>query len=288
MRRASAAVALLVFCLTMAAGIASGADRAARILAADTHLSLFAFCADGRTIVGREKNVTWLIDWPSGAARKAEPPATGPPRPPCPTYALGYSPDGKWWATPGPLGVVLLRDGASGEVSKTLPAHLDGANSAMFSPDGRYLASSGGDNDVHVWDARTWEHKTTITSLTHTPFALGWAPDGSVLYVAGASGTVTAWSAATWTLLHTSAPQRLALNRLAVSPDGKMIATAGFNPDGESYPSSVFILDARSLTVRDSIPMPTSLGALAFSPDGRSLLGLVRDQAGITVWPMER
>jgi hypothetical protein len=49
----------------------------------------------------------------------------------------------------------------------------------------------------------------------------------------------------------------------------------------------VRVLAADTLAERLSIPTPSPADPIAFAPDGKSLVGLIRGQAGLTVWPME-
>ena len=279
MRRANA----LLVGSVMAGFAIAAAPPAPRTLAKDTHLRAFAFCPDGHQLAGREEGKGLLIDWPSGEAHRPE---GGVVLPPCAAPSLGYSPDGKWWAMPEGSAVVV-RDGATGTAAQRLHAHLGTVYRALFSPDGRYLASAGADNDIHVWDAHTWAMVKTIDSMTYTPFALSWSPDSRVLFAGGSSRNVMAWNSSTWTLTRASTPQRLAINALAVSPDGRTVAAGSFDPDVSGRPANVLILDAVTLSQRSATVTASRVVSLAFSPDGRSLVGLVGDQPGLTVWPVE-
>jgi hypothetical protein len=74
---------------------------------------------------------------------------------------------------------------------------------------------------------------------------------------------------------------------LAVSSDGRLVAAATWDSDASGRPSVVLLLDASTLAERVAIPTPGPGERVAFSPDGKSLVGLIRGQAGLTVWPME-
>ncbi len=267
--------------------VALAAAPAPRTIAPGTHLRTFAFCPDGRTLVGPEGQSGWLIAWPNGDARR---PGAGTDlsRPPCAAASFGYSPDGKWWANPGgESGDVIVRDAVNGAEAKRLAAHLGGVNAVRFSPDGRFLASAGDDNDVHIWDAKTWAPVKAIDSMTFTSFAVAWSPDSRVLYTGGSSRSVSAWNTTTWAAIGSSPMQRFVIGDLAVSPDGRLVAAATWDPDASGRPSAVLMLDASTLAERVAIPTPGPAGSVAFSPDGKALVGLIRGQAGLTVWPLE-
>lgn len=266
--------------------LASAATPTSRVVAPETHLQSFAFCPDGKTLVGPEGKSGWMIAWPSGDARRAAADAD-PTQPPCAAVSYGYSPDGKWWAIPGgDSGAVLIRDAAHTQ-TRRLPGHVGSVTAVSFSPDGRLLASSGDDNEVRIWDAATWAPIKTIDSMTFTAFALAWSPDGRVLYTGGSSRSVTAWNTATWAAVKSSAVQRFVVGGLAASPDGRWVAAATWDPDASGRPSAVLVLDATTLAEHLTIPTPGPADSIAFSPDGTSLVGLIRGQAGLTVWPME-
>jgi len=179
MRRRALACGLALSCTAL------GAAPVSRTVAPGTHLRTFAFCPDGKTLVGPEGQSGWLISWPAGDARRPAP-GTDASRPPCAAASLGYSTDGKSWAFPADddSGEVVVRDGAGGAETKRFRAHLGSVVAVLFSPDGRFLATSGDDNDVHIWDAKTWAAVKTIDSISFTSFALAWRRSFSMKAVA--------------------------------------------------------------------------------------------------------
>jgi len=70
--------------------------------------------------------------------------------------SIAFSPDGKWLATAGSEGEILLREGASGRVLAQLRGKVESEKAVWpqvtFSPDGSLLAFSDGQDDVEVWD----------------------------------------------------------------------------------------------------------------------------------------
>jgi WD40 repeat protein len=282
-RTALAAIAVPVLTAGLAAGAA--APGPPRVLAAAATLRGFGFCPDGRTIAGQAETA-FRIEWPSGRATPWETDATRAGMPPCEAPAFGYSPDGRWRVTTSG-GTLTVHDRSSGTSVRTVDAHLGDVTAAAFSPDGAWLASAGEDDDVNLWRTGAWTKEATISEMTHAPFALVWAPDGKTLYAAGASRTVTAWRAGTWTRLRESAPEPFALAALAISPDGTTVASGGVDPTGFGHPGAMATFDAATLQKRTTLATPSGLVGIAFSPDGRAVVGLVLGRPGLLAWSLE-
>jgi len=264
----------------------TGSVEAPRVLSAGNQFKRFGFCEDGRTIAATDGKSVWRIDWPSGDIRAQATPFTLE-RPPCVLHALGSSVDGKWWATDGPDGTVVVREASTGGLAQTLPADIARTNSVAFSRDGKWLAAGGLDNDIHVWDVASWRKVATVSSLSHATFALAWSADSKTLFASGASRAVTAISAETWTIARQSAPLQFVLTELTVSPDGATIAASGFDPLSSALPAAIRLLDAGTLKERRGVPTASGVLGLAYSPDGKSLVAIVDGQKGLLVLPVE-
>ena len=143
-----------------------------------------------------------------------------------------------------------------------IDAHGRHAQSVHFTRDGKLLLSSGQDARVRLWSvpgfaaAGTFEgHKNSVNSLRFTP-------DEQLLVTGSTDGTVRVWSFPEGRCLHTLEKQVTGI----FAPDGDRLATI-------SAKGQVILWGAKDGKQIISIPaIDKRTTALAFSPDGRSLL----------------
>ncbi|MBF2079649.1 MAG: serine/threonine protein kinase [Synechococcales cyanobacterium T60_A2020_003] len=197
--------------------------------------------------------------------------------------------------------------------------HTDDGNAAIFSPDGTYVATAGADHTVQLWNVRTQEQ---IAELTHDGAvqAIAFSPDGSLLatgstdqtvkviqvgdakavrtlpasasvqtlefspngalLVAASGNSVIVWQTETGRGLRRM-PQPGFVTDLTFSANGAALAIAGTDGTVNIYASNNLAAPPRTFT------HPSSVNAIAFSPDGSRLLTGSQDRVA-RLWDSQK
>src|SRR5690606_28836149 len=69
--------------------------------------------------------------------------------------SVAYSPDGKYIASGGWDGSLILWHVETGAQIRSMNGHVDNISSIAFSLDGKYIASGSVDETVRLWDVET-------------------------------------------------------------------------------------------------------------------------------------
>jgi WD40 repeat protein len=183
------------------------------------------------------------------------------------SWAVAFSPDGKWLALGGAGEDIIACDlGAAGR-EQPLGVPIRRTTAIAITPDGETLiATSEATTEIIVWNLARGAARMTLRGHASPPSAIALAPDGKSL----ASAERMMPSIAVWDLV--TGIKRLELDSpgrrhsLSFSPDGKRIAAAG------GYGHGIRVWNAASGAELPTIaPRADACLGAAFSADGRLL-----------------
>ncbi|MEU9497596.1 serine/threonine-protein kinase [Streptomyces sp. NPDC048196] len=194
------------------------------------------------------------------------------------TGDLAFSPDGRLLASVDDFATITLWDVPSGKKAATLHGDKnqkdDEMSSLAFSPDGRTLAYAG-NFTITLWDVKSHDRVATfVEHPDHQEYPIDGAVSGvefiqggRTLVAATTGGKLRFWDIRRQSLIATVQGPRRGLLNLTVSPNGKVLAASA---DAEINEVRLWHSDSRkeveTLTFTDK-----PIGAVAFSPDGKSL-----------------
>jgi WD40 repeat protein len=158
----------------------------------------------------------------------------------------------------------------------TLEGHVDGVLAVAFSPDGSRVASAA-DGVVKVWarpgPGRVAQLLLTLRGHAGAVTAVAFSPDGKSLASGGGDATVRVWDAASGERLATLRGHTAGVTGLAFDPRGRRLASTG----GEPLRGELKLWDPTKEKALVSWESQHLLSAVAFSPDGKSLVAACHD-----------
>jgi len=199
--------------------------------------------------------------------------------------ALMFSPDGQWLATaggePSRSGELRVWNVATGELLKDFPhRHSDSVMAVAFSPRGEWILTGGADRFGRITPMEAGsEGMRDLEGHTHHVLGVAWLADLSVVATAGADARIKLWNPQTG--------QRIK------DVDGFGKEVTGLQPMGLSRnfvavsgSGTGRVIAADGTKVRDLVPAPAFLQALAVSRDGR-LAAAGADDGHLRIWNLE-
>lgn len=200
--------------------------------------------------------------------------------------SIAFSPDGRWLAAAGSLGLIPVYDVRSGEVVKRL-ATVDPFGTARgdtvvvrFTPDGRRVAAGNGDNGVvQFWERESGRPLRSLQTSMQDVHALAMTPDGELLVVGGdnrfGGQRINVFDVQHNRQLLAPEGPKSRVTQLAYAPNGGQIAAATIG-------RRIHLWDLTTGEPLVELEGDAS-GGLAYSPDSW-LLGAVDRRGAYQLW----
>ncbi len=219
-------------------------------------------------------------------------------------WSVAYSPDGLTLASGGGDRYLRIWDIETGRLLKSLRGHTQDIRQVHYSPDGQTLASGSEDRTIRLWNPQSGETtRLLFTRYDHSVCSISFSPDGLMLARAGHNKDLKIWEVTTGTELMTLLGKDQYDHHWSVctafSPDGMYLVTGsdigklrlyevlpsgeekavhdGHWRDEEDDEES----EVRGFMVDDAgyfqKPMQYWIGAIAFTPDGKTFITGSRD-----------
>src|ERR1051325_3950478 len=194
---------------------------------------------------------------------------------------VAYSPDNTMLATVNGC-TLKLWSAANGQLMTTINS-AGGANASIartsvaFAPNGQIVASAFGvgrsEDSIRLWHV---PDGTLIRTITAGGLGLAFSPDGQIIASVSARSTMGLglWRVADGSLIRNFPGVK---GVLAFSPDGSLIATAGLAGGEFVGDSTIEIYRISDGTLTKRLTRTGGVSALAFTPDGRSLISVGYD-----------
>ena len=219
-------------------------------------------------------------------------------------WAVAFAPDGLTLGSGGVDRFVRLWDIETGRMLKSLRGHTHDIRAIVFTPDGQTLATGSEDRTIRMWNPKTGEPtKLLFTRYDHNITSLSLSPDGLMLARGSHNKDIKIWEVTTGTELMTLLGKDQYDHHwtpcVAFSPDGLHLASGSdigkikiweVLPSGEErvlhngHWREVIDDDTtefRGFFVEDEggfqKPMEYWIGAMTFTPDGKTLITGSRD-----------
>ncbi|MFF8772939.1 WD40 repeat domain-containing protein [Kitasatospora sp. NPDC015120] len=198
--------------------------------------------------------------------------------------SLTFGPDGRTLAVTD-HGSVQLLDVADPArvvaVGGALTGSADARGPAVFSPDGRLLATALADRTVRLWNTANPGRSTSpappMAGHTDTVSSVAFGPDGRTVATSSADHTVRLWHLPTAVLTdHTDL-----VTQMRLGAGGRLLATASVDRTVRLWNTAD---PARPLPLGRVEGFTDPVGAVALSPDGRTLVTAVFSEHRVVLW----
>ncbi|MEO6594105.1 MAG: hypothetical protein ABIP94_05080, partial [Planctomycetota bacterium] len=177
------------------------------------------------------------------------------------SHSLCYSLDGKWLASGGDRGEVVVVDAVTGAVRTVIEVSDHWIGGLHFSPDGERLAVVG--RSFTLWDMRSGLRLGELPASGATP--VDWSGDGALIAMVRSNNEALLLAADDLTVVRTlTLPGPTAVDAIAIDGKGERVAVG--KRSGET-----FVFDVATGKLVDTLQQPDWVHGLAWLDDGRLL-----------------
>ncbi len=266
-------------------------------------LVYFTYSPDGK-LIAVARRFGWIEIWDLETGKRRHE-FRGHPGEGIEVQRVEFRPDSKALVSVG-LDGGRVWDVADAHQIGSLQANSSFLYCGSFSPDGKRIATSGADRTVRVWDTTTFRELANFRGHTHEVTLVTWSPDGTKLLSSSNDTTLRTWDVGNEAItsppsataassnagssteprvapLRTLGGHTGAVSAFSFSPDSKRMATVSW--DGYLITHDLAtggILKKIQVTTQNALSnqirmlrggtaFSTSVGAVAFSPDGKRI-----------------
>lgn len=248
-------------------------DQVRQFAGSVTSVQSLAFLPNGRLATITEQDTVRLIDFIQETTDDLAG-MTGTP------LCIAADPGGLVIAAGMSDGTVVLWDGSTGRLLRSLDTDLPTVFLVAISNDGEFVAAAGTPNDprIEIWRVSDGQRVQTLSGMQNAITSIAFQPGGTLFAATGTDGALRVWNYRTGASERSirAAPEDGWFTALAFSPDGALLATG--TPTGV-----VQFWNPTSGAEMARVDQEFGVLALAFSPDGAQLAAAGRD-AGVTIY----